>query len=207
MARSHEDLVRRIEGLGLADQRIASAFAATRRELFVPADRVKEAYRDRPVVLPQGQTTSQPSLIAYMIDATAPGERDKVLEIGTGYGFQTALLAHLAAEVVSVERSPELAQAARRNLERNGTHGVRIYVGDGHEGWAESAPYDAIIVSAVALGVPDALRDQLREAGRLVIPVKGARSDDVVLYVKRDGVLRRERLVSPARFVPLVKDR
>jgi len=205
MPRTQEGLARLIDRQGLRDPRIADAFRRVDRASFVPPDERTIPYRDRPVPLPEGQTTSQPSLIARMIDAAAPEEGSSVLEVGTGYGFQTALLSVLAGEVVSVERSPGLAAAARANLERNGIRGPRVYVGDGWEGWRADAPYDAVVVSAAAAAVPGALVEQLREGGRLVIPVRSSRSDDVLLYVKKEGTIGLPRIITLARFVPLVR--
>jgi protein-L-isoaspartate(D-aspartate) O-methyltransferase len=207
MAHDQEGLARAVERTGLQDRRIAEAFRRVAREEFVPDDLRGEAYGDRPVPIPEGQTTSQPTLIAHMIDAAAPKPSDKVLEIGSGYGFQTALLALLADRVVSVERWPALVEAARRNLERNGIEGASVYEGDGWKGWPEEAPYDAIVVSAAADEVPAALVEQLAEGGRLVIPVKSALSDDVILYRKEKGRIETVRVVTPARFVPLVRER
>lgn len=188
----------------VADERVVAAYRVIAREAFVPPDHRGEAYRDRPIPLPHGQTTSQPSLIARMIAAAAPGAEDTVLEVGTGYGFQTALLATLAQKVVSIERFERLAEAARRNLADVGINNVEVVVGDGWEGYAPGAPFDAIVVSAAAGSVPEALSQQLRDGGRLVIPVKRRRSDDVLLFVKRGGALEESRLITPARFVPLV---
>jgi protein-L-isoaspartate(D-aspartate) O-methyltransferase len=189
----------------LADPRIADVFSTLDRAWFVPQGLEMEAYEDRPVALPQGQTTSQPSLIARMVDAAAPGPGDRVLEVGTGYGFQTALLAGLAGKVYSIERHESLASKARENLDRAGIHGADIVVGDGWLGWPAGAPYDAAIVSAAADEVPLALVDQLADGGRLVIPLRNRGSDDVILFVKETGGrLRQVRLVTPARFVPLV---
>jgi len=189
------------------DERVLAAFRRVAREDFVPRGREAEAYRDRPVPLPQKQTTSQPSLIARMVEAAVAGPTERVLEIGTGYGFQTALLAHIASEVVSVERHAELAEAARRNLRSAGIGNVEVVVGDGWEGWAGKAPYDAIVVSAAAVEVPPPLSEQLAERGRLVVPLAHGGSDDVVVLIKRDGRVVHDRLIAPARFVPLVRGR
>lgn len=205
MPSSHQALVRLIERQRLTSPRVAEAFRSIDRAGFIPDGYAGNAYIDAPIGLPQGQTTSQPSLIATMIDSVAPGPGDSVLEVGTGYGFQTALLAFLARRVVSIERSPLLADAARRNLERNGISGVDVIVGDGHAGWSPAAPYDCIIVSAVASEVPDALAEQLAEGGRMVIPVKGETSDEVRLF-RKEGALKEAGLITPARFVPLIKD-
>ena len=204
MFSGRESLVRTVRRRGTTDERILRAFQLVDRAEFVPPEAQGSAYRDRPVGLPEQQTTSQPSLIAAMIEAAGPGDGDRVLEVGTGYGFQTALLAHLADEVVSVERWPELAQTARANLRRAGITNAEVHVGDGFEGFSAKAPYDAVIVSAAADTVPPALGDQLADGGRLVIPLRRGSSDDVVLLRKAPGRLEEVRTVTPARFVPLV---
>jgi protein-L-isoaspartate(D-aspartate) O-methyltransferase len=205
MPRSQEALARLIEGEGLSNARIAEAFRRVDRADFVPADLKSEAYLDRPVSLPQHQTTSQPSLIARMIDAARILPEDRVLEVGTGYGFQTAVIAQVATEVVSVERFDSLADAARRNLARVGVANVDVVVGDGWLGAPGRGPFAAIIVSAVADELPAALIDQLDEGGRLVIPLKARGSDEVVLFEKREGRAVQTKLITPARFVPLVR--
>jgi protein-L-isoaspartate(D-aspartate) O-methyltransferase len=205
MARGQEGLAQLVESEGV-DPRIVEAFRAIAREDFVPDQARSEAYSDRPIGIPERQTTSQPSLIARMIDAATIGPDDRVLEVGTGFGFQTALLAKLAREVVSIERHGSIAGAARDNLEHAGLDNVEVVVGDGWQGRAETAPYDAIIVSAGASDVPAALTDQLAEGGRLVIPLRSGGGDDVYLFRKEGGNLKRVRLVTPARFVPLVPD-
>ena len=188
----------------VSDPRVVDAFRKVARADFVPEGLEAEAYYDRPVLLPHRQTTSQPSLIARMVEAAAPGPDDRVLEVGTGYGFQTALLALLAREVVSIDRYSRLAEGARANLERAGIPNVEVHVGDGWEGWPDKAPFNAIVVSAAAERVPEALIEQLAEGGRLVVPVSRGRSDDVVVITKK-GNETTERLITPARFVPLVK--
>lgn len=205
MPRSQEGLARLIDGEGLANGRIAEAFRHVDRADFVPQDLKGEAYLDRPVSIPQHQTTSQPSLIARMIDAARIGPHDRVLEIGTGYGFQTALIARVAKEVVSVERFGSLADAASRNLARTGVGNAEVMVGDGWVGAPGRGPFAAIIVSAVADELPDALTDQLDEGGRLVIPLKAGGSDDVLLFEKLGGKIVQTKLITPARFVPLVR--
>jgi protein-L-isoaspartate(D-aspartate) O-methyltransferase len=204
MPRTQEGLARLVEREGLKDARIAEAFRKVRRADFVPRGSERDAYSDRPVGIPESQTTSQPSLIARMIDAVEPGPGDRALEVGTGLGFQTALLAQLVAEVVSIERWDSLARQARAALDRAGVTNVEIVVGDGWKGAPEHAPFDEIVVSAAATGVPKALGEQLVEGGRMVIPVRAERGDDVLLFKKVGGELARVRLVTPARFVPLV---
>ena len=184
--------------------RVVDAFRRIDRQNFVPDDMGQNPYVDRPIEILEHQTTSQPSLIARMIDAADLQPGDRALEVGTGFGFQTALLVHLAGSTVSIDRHASLSAAARQNLDRAGVAGVELVVGDGWEGWADGAPYDAIIVSAAAEKVPDAFVDQLVEGGRLVIPVRGPHGDDVLLYIRRNGHLVKIRLLTPARFVPLV---
>ncbi len=204
MPRDRESLFRLIEG-SVKDPAVIQAVRATDRADFVPEQLRHEAYRDRPVTLPLGQTTSQPSLIAHMIEAAAIAPTDRVLEIGSGYGYQTALIARLAREVVSIERLSSLAEAARSNLNRAGIDNVEVIVGNGWDGVPERAPFQAMIVSAAAGSVPAALAEQLDDGGRLVIPVRVEGSDDVLLFRKDGPDLRRVRLVTPARFVPFVQ--
>ena len=204
MPKDHRGLVELI-AREIRDPRIVDAFSRIDRADFVPDGRRREAYGNRPVLLPQDQTTSQPTLIATRVAAARPGPDDRILEIGTGFGFQTAVLGLLAREIVSVERHEELATAARANLERAGISNATVVVGDGWEGWPERAPYDGIVVSAAAESMPEALGEQLAEGGRMVIPVTSRRSDDVLLIEKRNGTLEQARLITPARFVPLVK--
>ncbi|MGH2698634.1 MAG: protein-L-isoaspartate(D-aspartate) O-methyltransferase [Actinomycetota bacterium] len=199
-------LARLIERAGIRDQRLVAAFRAVDRADFVPDQLIDQAYLDRPLGIPHRQVTTQPSLVARMVEAAAVTSDDRVLEIGTGYGFQTALLARLGRAVVSVERHSSLAEAARHNLERTGVTNASIVVADGWKGRPDRAPFDSIIVSAAAEEVPPMLADQLREGGRLVIPIR-EEADDVYLFVKRRGRLERTRLVSPASFVPLVPGR
>ena len=205
MPRDHESLVRKIEQQSALDPRLVEVLHRVDRAGFVPEQMKREAYLDRPVAIPDRQTTSQPSLIAHMIEVAAVGPDDRVLEIGTGYGYQTALLAGMAREVVTIERFKDLAETARANLRRAGIEGVEVLVGNGWEGAPERAPFDAIVVSAAATEVPPRLVEQLTEGGRLVIPVTRGASDDVWLYRKEGGSLQQVRLVTPARFVPFVQ--
>ena len=184
---------------------MVEAFRSVDRMGFVPDAERASAYRDRPIGLPEGQTTSQPSLIARMIEVAEVAPENRVLEVGTGYGFQTAVMAHLASRVFSIERHSLLAEAARRHLARAGVGNVRVVVGDGWKGLPDEAPFDAIVVSAAADQLPAVLGVQLSEGGRLVIPLATAGSDDVILFRKTAGELMRVRLVTPARFVPLVR--
>lgn len=197
-------LVETIRRLGMTDPRLLAAVAATPRDRFVPPRSAARAERDEPLPIGHGQPTSQPSLVAEMIDALLLESSDVVLEIGTGYGYQTALLAHMSDRVYSVERYPDLAEHARANLAAAGVSNAEVVVGDGTAGLPEHAPYDAVIVSAAAPAVPAPLAEQLAEGGRLVMPISGAVADVVTAYAKRRGRLERRRSVTPAQFVPLV---
>jgi protein-L-isoaspartate(D-aspartate) O-methyltransferase len=173
------------------------------RAEFVPPDLAAHAYRDMPLPIPHEQVTTQPSLVARMVEALALSRSDRVLEIGTGYGWQTALLARLAAEVWSIERWDDIARTARASIGRHGVENAHVVVGDGTRGLSERAPYDAILVAAAFPTVPPPLAEQLAEGGRLVQPIGPGGADDVVLFGKRDGVLERKRLISGAYFVRL----
>jgi protein-L-isoaspartate(D-aspartate) O-methyltransferase len=205
MPRTQEGLARLIEKERLHDQRIVQAFRTVDRADFVPEVLRAHAYRDRPVGLPEDQTTSQPSLIARMIDAARPAPTDTALEVGTGYGFQTALLASLCSHVTSIERHKSLADVAQRNLASAGFGNVEVVVGDGWAGYKPNAPYNVIVVSAAADEVPQALVEQLADGGRLVIPLRQPTGDNVYLFEKEGGGIHRRALITPARFVPLVR--
>ena len=204
MPRSKEGLARLVQREGV-DPRIVAAFHTVDRAAFVPEGEARKAYNDKPVAIPERQTTSQPSLIARMIDALELGPDDVVLEIGTGYGFQTALLAKIARRVISIERHPALAERARANLEAVGIANASVLVGDGWDGVPEHAPYEGIVVSAAAEEIPDSLHDQLVEGGRLVIPLRAGQGDAVLLLTRSGKELIRQALLTPACFVPLVR--
>jgi protein-L-isoaspartate(D-aspartate) O-methyltransferase len=174
------------------------------RSDFVPHELANSADTDRPLPIPHAQVTTQPSLVARMIEALTLVGSERVLEIGTGYGWQSALLGRLAAEVWSVERWDDLAATARMHLARSGVTNVHVVVADGSEGLPAHAPYDAILVSAAFPHVPPPLVEQLAAGGRLVQPIGLGGNEDVVLFTKRAGALKRVRSVIGAHFVPLV---
>jgi protein-L-isoaspartate(D-aspartate) O-methyltransferase len=203
MAATPESLVQIVAGRG-ADSRVLEALREVPREAFVPPEHRREAYLDVPLPIPHGQVTTQPSLVAGMVSALALTGGERVLEIGAGYGWQTALLARLAGEVWSVERFADLAEAARANLGRHGTANAHVVVGDGTLGLPEHAPYEAIIVAAAFPEVPRPLEEQLVAGGRLVQPIGYGGAEDVVLFEHDPNGLQRRRVVTGAHFVRLV---
>ena len=198
-----DHLARAAEAVGVDDVRVLEALRHVPRAAFVSAAVAESAYLDRPLPIPHGQVTTQPSLVAMMVEALALTGSERVLEIGTGHGFQSAILARLAGFVWSVERWEDIAATARANLARHGVENIAVLVGDGSEGLPEHAPYDAILVSAAFPAVPDPLVAQLAEGGRLVQPIGRGGRETVTLFESRGGRLLRRRAVTGARFVPL----
>jgi protein-L-isoaspartate(D-aspartate) O-methyltransferase len=202
-ASTQEDLTKVIAASGIADERLLQAFRDVPRARFVPPAERRYAYLDAPLPIPHGQVTTQPSLIAKMIEPLRLEGREKVLEIGTGHGFQTALLARLAAFVSSIERWPDLAGTARENLALQEAGNVEVVVGDGSLGLPERAPFDAIVVSAAFPRVPPPLVQQLAEGGRLVHPVGHGGKEEVTLFSRQHGELASRRRLTGAHFVRL----
>jgi protein-L-isoaspartate(D-aspartate) O-methyltransferase len=189
---------RQLRRRGISDERVLAAMERVPREAFVPAGARKHAYADAALALPHGQTISQPYIVALICQALELQGDERVLDVGTGSGYQAAVLAELAGEVVSVERIPELAERARRNLAAAG-YDVDVREGDGSLGFPDRAPYDGIAVAASATDVPEPLYEQLVEGGRLVLPI-----DESLVSITKTAGGRRARFLSPARFVPLV---
>ena len=201
---SPENLVRALRAQGIRDRRVLAAFRAVPRTRFVPWAAAGQAYLDEPIRIPHGQVTTQPSLIARMVAALALTGTERVLEVGTGLGFQTAILARLAGEVISVERFPALAEQARANLVAARAGDVTVVVGDGTLGVPDHAPYQAIVVSAASPRVPAPLVEQLAPGGRLVHPVGPGGREQVTAFHKEGGQLVADARLTPAYFVPLV---
>jgi protein-L-isoaspartate(D-aspartate) O-methyltransferase len=199
-----EDLVRTLRAEGITDPRVLAAFRAVPRARFVPPAAAGHAYLDVPVRIPDGQVTTQPSLIARMVAALELTGGERVLEVGTGLGFQTAILALLCRQVVSIERFADLAEQARANLAAAGLDAVRVVVGDGTLGVPEHAPYQAIVVAAASPRIPPPLVEQLAPGGRLVHPVGPGGREQVTVFHKEADRLVTDTWLTPARFVPLV---
>ncbi|HEX9703620.1 MAG TPA: protein-L-isoaspartate(D-aspartate) O-methyltransferase [Gemmatimonadales bacterium] len=196
-------LVETLRGQGIKDLAVLKAFAETPRHLFVPDGVRHRAYEDTPLPIGSGQTISQPFTQARYLEALRLSPADKVLEIGTGSGYQTALLAALAGQVFTVERVPALAEAAQRALRQAGVRTASLLVGDGTLGWSEYAPYQAILVAAGGPEVPPPLLEQLARGGRLLIPL-GERGAQVLTLIERTDAGLSRRPVAEARFVPLI---
>jgi protein-L-isoaspartate(D-aspartate) O-methyltransferase len=194
---------RQIEARGITDPRILQAMLAIPRHLFVPEAYRSAAYDDGPLPIGHGQTISQPYIVALMTDMLEIGPDDRVLEIGGGSGYQAAILGRLAAEVITIERLPDIAALARRNLAAVGAANVTVVEGNGTLGYAERAPYQGIIVTAAAPAVPEPLLEQLAEGGRLVAPVGSLGMQMLEKIVKKDGEIVRTSH-GGVMFVPLV---
>jgi protein-L-isoaspartate(D-aspartate) O-methyltransferase len=195
-------VARQIEARGVVDARVLAAMRKVPRHLFVPPDLQRLAYEDEPLPIGQEQTISQPYIVAFMTEALALRPEDRVLEIGTGSGYQTAVLAEIAAEVWTVEIVESLARRARKILSELGYGNIRFKLGDGGAGWPEAGPFDAVMVTASPETVPAPLKAQLGTGGRMVLPV-GVDVQDLVRLTRAGAGWREERLLG-VRFVPLV---
>ena len=198
-----EALAEHLRRRGVHDPRVLAAFARVPRELFVPEEVRRHAYADRALPIGSGQTISQPFMVAAIVSALELEGDERVLDVGTGSGYQAAVLAELAREVVTIERIPELAERARRTLTEAGYGQVEVHVGDGTLGVPERAPFDGIAVAAAAPEVPEALYAQLAPGGRIVVPV-GSRHDQWLEVVVRGEHGPETRRTVPCRFVPLL---
>lgn len=195
---------RQLKPRGIRDPLVLEAMGAVPREVFLPPEREHLAYSDQAVPIGQGQTISQPYMVAAMTEALRPRPGDRVLEVGTGSGYQTAVLARIVSEVFTVERFEPLSEAARRILDGLDVDNVHYRVGDGSLGWPEEGPFDGILVTAGAPRVPDVLKEQVSDdGGRLVIPVGPRSTQELVRYVKEGTEIVAEHLMA-CRFVPLV---
>jgi protein-L-isoaspartate(D-aspartate) O-methyltransferase len=194
---------KQIRGRGIRDPRVLAAMLTVPRHAFIPPQFLAEAYNDQPLAIGNGQTISQPFMVASMTEALELSPEDRVLEIGTGSGYQAAVLSVLARAVYTVESLPELGEAARERLARMGYNNVRVRIGDGTLGWPDEAPFDAILVTAAAPLIPPPLTAQLADGGRLVLPVGSVDTQDLLRIRRRGADLITESFYQ-CRFVPLV---
>jgi len=190
-----------IERRGVRDQRVLEAMRRVPRHLFVPLALTERAYEDHPLPIGEGQTISQPYIVAFMTEAARVSPGDRVLEIGTGSGYQAAVLSAIGARVWSIEILPGLAGSARRALKESGFPDVEVRTGDGFRGWPQEAPFDAVLVTAAPVEIPAPLLEQLKTGGRLIIPV-GSGSQELIRVTRTENGYERETLL-PVRFVPM----
>jgi protein-L-isoaspartate(D-aspartate) O-methyltransferase len=190
-------------GRDIEDNRVLEAFLEVPRHEFVPEEQQDSAYEDRPLPIGKDQTISQPYIVAEMIQALKPEAGDRVLEVGTGSGYATAILSRIVAEVYSVERFEELARKAENRFQSLGYDNIEVHVGDGTKGWSEKSLYDGILVSAAAPGVPAPLEKQLASGGRIVVPVGEKGMQKLFRIENKEGKLEKSNL-GMVRFVPLI---
>jgi protein-L-isoaspartate(D-aspartate) O-methyltransferase len=194
-----------IEERGVKDPRVLKAMRTVPRHLLIPERYRRDAHGDHPVPIGHGQTISQPYLVAFMSEIIGVKEGDRVLEIGTGSGYQAAVLAEMGAKVFTIEIIPELARRAAADLREIGYADVETREGDGYFGWPEKAPFDAIIVTAAADRIPPPLIEQLADGGRMIIPVGPPLGEQFLLLVTKQGERVRTKQILPVRFVPLTR--
>jgi protein-L-isoaspartate(D-aspartate) O-methyltransferase len=195
---------RQLAARGVKDKRVLAAMGKVPRHEFVPEGRRAEAYTDHPLPIGQGQTISQPYIVAFMTEAIGSRPGQRVLEVGTGSGYQAAVLAELVGEVYTVELLPELADAAKKRLARLGYRNVHVKAGDGYLGWPDKGPFDAVVVTCGAKEVPRPLFEQLKPGGKLVIPVGKTEEVQTLRVITKGSDGKREvRDLLPVRFVPL----
>lgn len=198
-----KDMVeRQLQGRGISNRLVLDAFEAVPRHLFVPDELQFRAYEDCPLPIGFRQTISQPFIVAYMLQMLGLTGVERVLEVGTGSGYQAAILSKLSREVHTIELIPSLADRAAKVLADLGMVNVHVHIGDGAMGWAEAAPYDAIVVSAAATHVPGSLLEQLNDPGRMILPVGGSGRQELELWTREGDTFRHETLL-PVAFVPL----
>ncbi|MCK9400346.1 MAG: protein-L-isoaspartate(D-aspartate) O-methyltransferase [Bacteroidales bacterium] len=194
-----------IRSRGIKDEKVLGAMLKVERHRFVPAAYRNEAYEDYPLPVGEGQTISQPYIVAFMTEALELKKEDKVLEIGTGSGYQAAILAEICDSVFTIEIFRSLGLSAIKTLNELGYSNVFVRIGDGYQGWAEHAPYDAIIVTCAPANIPEMLEAQLAEGGRMIIPVGGEYTQNLILLEKESGKLQKKSVL-PVRFVPMINE-
>ena len=204
--KKREEMVQQtIERRGVADPAVLKSMRTVERHLFVPENNAANAYEDRPLPIGYGQTISQPFIVAYMTEIINPKPQYKVLEIGTGSGYQAAVLAAVVKEVYTIEIIPDLGNAASERLKKLGYSNVNVKVADGYFGWAEHGPYDAIVVTAAAEFVPPPLVEQLKEGGKIVIPIGSPFMNQMLMLIEKKGKKVTTKNLMPVVFVPFTR--
>lgn len=199
-----EQMVRtQLQARGINDKQVLDAFREVERHKFVLPRYISMAYRDSPLPIEEGQTISQPYIVAYMTEALNLEKDDKALEIGTGSGYQAAILAQIVDSVFTIEIFESLGKKAKALFNQLGYNNIYTKIGDGYKGWPEHAPFDAIIVTAAPSNIPEPLKEQLAEGGRMIIPVGGDAVQELVLLKKRKGKIKQQSVL-PVRFVPMI---
>jgi protein-L-isoaspartate(D-aspartate) O-methyltransferase len=189
---------------GIQDPRVLDAMREVRRKDFVPPAYVDQAEADRALPIGHNQTISQPYIVALMTELARPGPDDRALDVGTGCGYQAAILSRLVAKVYSIELVAELGEQSRQRLDALGYHNVQVKIGNGYEGWAEQAPFDVIVVAAAPPAIPETLIEQLADGGRLVLPVGSRHNQDLWLIEKSDKGVVSQKKIAPVVFVPMI---
>lgn len=190
---------------GITDQKVIQAMIKVERHQFVPKNKERMAYEDRPLPIGEGQTISQPYIVALMTETLELNENMKVLEIGTGSGYQAAILAEIVKEIYTIEIVKALGLKAKNTLDNLNYSNINFRIGDGYKGWVENAPFDAIIVTCAPTNIPKSLENQLKEGGKMIIPLGGSITQELVLFEKQNGKLIK-KVVAPVRFVPMVRN-
>ncbi|MCU7547803.1 protein-L-isoaspartate(D-aspartate) O-methyltransferase [Chitinophagaceae bacterium LB-8] len=196
-----------IEKRGVKDAAVLNAMRQVKRHLFVPSSSIPDAYNDGPLPIGYGQTISQPYIVAYMTEAIKPKPEYKVLEIGTGSGYQAAVLSPIVKEVYTIEIVPQLGTAAANRLKKLGYKNVQAKIGDGYYGWKEHGPYDAIVVTAATEYVPPPLLEQLKDGGRMIIPIGSPFMTQTLMLVEKKGKKATTKSLLPVMFVPFTREK
>lgn len=199
-------VTQQIRKRGITGRRVLKAMSKVKRHLFVPEEFKTRAYEDNPLPIGYDQTISQPYIVAYMTEEVSLAPDDRVLEIGTGSGYQAAVLAEIVKEVYTIEIIKELAKTARTKLEKLGYNNIKVKWGDGYKGWPEYAPFDAIVVTAAPPKIPEELMNQLKIGGRMIVPV-GTLFQEIYLITRRSVKNFKKEVLLPVRFVPMIKGR
>jgi len=206
-ATRREDMVRyQIKARGVKDKKVLDAMRKVERHLFVPPEYISQAYEDHPLPVGEGQTISQPYIVALMTEVLDPDSTKKVLEIGTGSGYQAAVLAELCDSVYTIEIFKSLGEKAKNLLKVLGYDNVKVKIGDGYEGWEKHSPFDAIIVTCAPTHIPQPLKDQLAEGGKMIIPVGESYAQELVLLEKKNGRIVQKDIIA-VRFVPMINEK